>query len=59
MKVRGANDEAKRKILNAFIKLQLADGVYLQETILKGSLMGLVGALAWVDLGSGVALEAE
>ena len=33
--VRGANDGAKRKVLKAFIKMQRADVVCLQETKLK------------------------
>ena len=43
--VRGANDAAKRKVINAFIKMQRGDVVCLQETKFKEVSSGLIKSL--------------
>ena len=43
--VRGANNDTKRSLLKAFIKLQKADVVCLQETKIKKVMDGLIRSI--------------
>ena len=57
--VRGANDEAKRKVLKAFIKMQRDDVVCLQETKLKEVSNRIIRSLGVGRFLEWVAIKAE
>ena len=57
--VRGANDGAKRKVLKAFIKMQRADVVCLQETKLKEVSNRMIRSLGVGRFLEWVAIKAE
>ena len=57
--VRGANDGTKRKVLKAFIKMQRADVVCLQETKLKEVSNRMIKSLGVGRFLEWVAIKAE